>query len=192
MTNKNKSKREAQHTLSVDSPISAPQEMIMRVIRESYLQNVEDLKAYAEKVKDYNKKKKAIREYLKLLRCVKSSVVATACERGLDMTPADRNGAKQLVQLIQEHSHAFEVGPLEYELGLPALAPASTINTLGQFNDAIAQWEERLLTLGDDAQLANVDLQNMLQKEQQALQMMSNISKMLHDSAMVVIRNFGG
>ena len=44
----------------------------------------------------------------------------------------------------------------------------------------------------DDAQLANVDLQNVLQKQQQTLQMMSNISKMLNDTAMAVIRKIGG
>jgi hypothetical protein len=56
----------------------------------------------------------------------------------------------------------------------------------------IARWEEKLNTVGDDAQLANVDLQNILQKQQQALQMMSNISKMIHDTAMSVIRKIGG
>ena len=52
--------------------------------------------------------------------------------------------------------------------------------------------EEKLNQLGDDAQLANVDLQNMLQKQQQTLQMMSNISKMLYDTAQSVIRKMGG
>ncbi len=42
--------------------------------------------------------------------------------------------------------------------------------------------------LGDDAQLANVDLQNILQKQEQTLQMMSNISKMLWDTALAIIR----
>jgi hypothetical protein len=45
---------------------------------------------------------------------------------------------------------------------------------------------------GDDAQLANVDLQNILQKQQQTLQMMSNISKMLYDTAQSVVRKMGG
>jgi hypothetical protein len=44
----------------------------------------------------------------------------------------------------------------------------------------------------DDAQLAYVDLQNMLQKQQQTLQMLSNISKMLHDTAQAIIRKIGG
>lgn len=54
------------------------------------------------------------------------------------------------------------------------------------------QLEEQLNTVGDDAQLANVDLQNVLQKQQQTLQMLSNISKMLSDTAMAVIRKIGG
>lgn len=49
--------------------------------------------------------------------------------------------------------------------------------------------EKELATAGDDAQLANIDLQNTLQKVQQLLQMMSNISKQLYDTAMAVIRN---
>jgi hypothetical protein len=52
--------------------------------------------------------------------------------------------------------------------------------------------EDKLETVGDDAQLANVDLQNILQKQQQTLQMLSTISKLLHDTAMSVIRKIGG
>jgi hypothetical protein len=51
--------------------------------------------------------------------------------------------------------------------------------------------EEQLSSMGDEAQLANIDLQNMLQKQQQTIQMMSNISKVLHDTAMAVIRKLG-
>jgi hypothetical protein len=46
--------------------------------------------------------------------------------------------------------------------------------------------------MGDDAQLANVDLQNQLQKQQQVMQMLSNILKMMHDTAMAIIRNLKG
>jgi len=53
----------------------------------------------------------------------------------------------------------------------------------------IKHLEERLNTVGEDAQLANVDLNNWLQKQQQTIQMMSNIAKLLHDTAMSVIRN---
>lgn len=55
----------------------------------------------------------------------------------------------------------------------------------------IKEWEEKLKTVGDDAQLANVDLQNMLQKQQQTIQAISAIAKMLHDTALAVIRKIG-
>jgi hypothetical protein len=35
-------------------------------------------------------------------------------------------------------------------------------------------------------------LQNILQKQQQTLQMLSNMSKAIHDTAMSVIRKIGG
>ena len=57
---------------------------------------------------------------------------------------------------------------------------------------AIRDWEARLNNQGDDAQLANIDLQNVLQKQQQTLQTMSNISKQLHDTLMAIIRKMGG
>lgn len=55
----------------------------------------------------------------------------------------------------------------------------------------VALLEGRLATLGDDAQLANIDLQSALQKQQQTLQTLSNVSKVLHDTAMAVIRKIG-
>jgi hypothetical protein len=51
--------------------------------------------------------------------------------------------------------------------------------------------EEKLAAIGDDGQLANIDLQNALQKQQQTIQTMSNVSKMMHDTAMAVIRKIG-
>ena len=55
----------------------------------------------------------------------------------------------------------------------------------------IVKWEQKLSSAGDDAQLANIDLQNMLQKQQQTLQTISNVSKMLHDTGMAIIRKIG-
>lgn len=57
---------------------------------------------------------------------------------------------------------------------------------------SVKNLEAKLQTVGDDAQLANVDLQNTLQQQQQALQMLSNISKLLNDTANAVIRKIGG
>lgn len=52
-------------------------------------------------------------------------------------------------------------------------------------------YEDELSSVGDDAQLANIDLQNYLQKQQQLMQMLSSISKATHDTAMAVIRKIG-
>jgi len=52
--------------------------------------------------------------------------------------------------------------------------------------------EEKLDQLGGDAQLAIEQLQHNLQKQQQTLQMLSNISKELYDTAQSVIRKTGG
>jgi hypothetical protein len=68
----------------------------------------------------------------------------------------------------------------------------SSAGLKNSFEEEIKKQEEKLNALGDDAQLANVDLQNVLQKQQQTLQMMSNISKMLYDTAQGVIRKMGG
>ena len=51
--------------------------------------------------------------------------------------------------------------------------------------------EADLASIGDDAQMANVDLQNTLQKQQQIMTTMTNISKLLHDTALAVIRKIG-
>lgn len=61
--------------------------------------------------------------------------------------------------------------------------------TQNNAGDVTADLEEQLATVGDDAQLANIDLQNALQKQQQTLQTMSNVSKARHDIAMASIRN---
>ncbi len=61
--------------------------------------------------------------------------------------------------------------------------------TKDQLTNHVEKLEQQLMTVGDDAQLANVDLQNMLQRQQQTLQTMSNMSKVLHDTAMSVIKH---
>jgi hypothetical protein len=55
----------------------------------------------------------------------------------------------------------------------------------------IRDLEEQVSTTADDAQLANIDLQKMLEKHQQTLQMFSQVSKMMSDTAMAVARNIG-
>jgi Mg2+ and Co2+ transporter CorA len=118
-------------------------ELIMYVLRESYLETNKDLQFYAAKVKYFNELKKAAREHLAELRKVAVSIDDCSSE------------AK---------------------------------NSLAAY---IKKVEDDLKGQGDDAQLANIDLQNQLQKQQQMVQMLSNVSKVLHDTAMAVIRKIG-
>lgn len=81
-------------------------------------------------------------------------------------------------------------GEVQAEMGLGA-DKWWTAGGKDRLDNAIEGLEEQFNGVGDDAQMANVDLQNKLQKMQQTLQTISNISKMLHDTSMAIIRKIG-
>jgi hypothetical protein len=87
--------------------------------------------------------------------------------------------------------YSAEEMALRQDLGMADGVPPPGCGSPEQLENEIKDWEDTLNQIGDDAQLANVDLQNWLQKQQQTMQMMSNISKMLHDTAMAIIRKIG-
>jgi hypothetical protein len=74
----------------------------------------------------------------------------------------------------------------------PSFGRRQGLRTPAQVRAYLRALDQTMQRTAEDTQLANVDLQNILQKQQQTLQMMSNISKMLHDTAMSVIRKIGG
>jgi hypothetical protein len=166
--------------------------LVQEVLREAYLQTTEDLRRYAEKVKYFNQMKKALREYLSSLREFKANAISAARMRNISLCSGATNDLKVLQEIFAESTRPYDVGPIEHELCIPNRIPPEEVTSLTQLDSEIARWETKLNSIGDDVQLANVDLQNILQKQQQALQMMSNISKMVHDTAMEVIRKIGG
>jgi hypothetical protein len=183
-------KRKAKQ-ISENTPVD-PNALVQQVLRESYLQTTEDLRFYAEKVRYFNQCKKVIRDYLQKLRDYRVNVISAAHRRGVDLCQGDEKDVRVLAEVFKECAHIYKVGDVEYELCIPDRVPVAGLKSLASLDSEIERWEERLASLGDDAQLANVDLQNILQKQQQTLQMMSNISKMLYDTAMAVIRKIGG
>jgi hypothetical protein len=76
--------------------------------------------------------------------------------------------------------------------GVDGWQTGEQLRTVADLDAYIEHLDQRLQTVGDDAQLANIDLQNILQKQTQVLQTLSNVSKSLHDGAMAVIRKIGG
>jgi len=71
------------------------------------------------------------------------------------------------------------------------IPPDTSTATAAELESFLDDLNSELSTVGADAQLANIDLQNMLQKQQQTIQTLSNVSKVLHDTAMAVIRKIG-
>ncbi len=145
------------------------EEMLHWVLRETYLENNKDLRFYADKVRYYNDQKEAVRQHLDEVR-------ATAAG-----TPRNNRIQVERIELTKSYK--------------PKKEPVQQRSTKKMKDDELAlylkEWEDKLTSIGDDAQLANIDLQNAMQKQQQTLQTMSNVSKMLHDTAMAVIRKIG-
>ena len=169
-----------------------PMTLVQYVLREAYLQATEDLRDYAAKVQTFNKQKKAIRDYLRALRRFQAGLRSSIREGGVDPCSAEASDPEIVAKAMESGARAYPVDELARELCIPDRVPTSGIITTEALAAEMLKWEEKLNSIGDDSQLANVDLQNVLQKQQQTLQMMSNISKMLHDTATAVIRKIGG
>lgn len=88
--------------------------------------------------------------------------------------------AKELVELAAKY---------DFEFTSDELSHADLDSVAGGISTE--EWEKRLESVGDDSQLANIDLQNMLQKQQQTVQMLGQVSKVLHDTASAVVRKIG-
>jgi hypothetical protein len=116
---------------------------------------------------------------------------AEIASRAYHGKPWEDDWKKLIATLFTESQDSLEEEAAK-ALGLPDTVPPYGCETPADLDALLETWDEKLQEVGEDAQLANVDLPNMLQKQQQTLQMMSQISKMLHDTAMAVIRNIGG
>jgi hypothetical protein len=151
--------------------------LVQHVLRDAYLENTQDLYFHASKVKFYNELKKGIRTELTKAR---EELAKYAGKEGTEAVSYDKTA------FSSDYTGAGADGQ-------PEIVKSSdgATSTKEELETYIENLEEKLNSVGDDAQLANVDLQNMLQKQQQTMQMMSNISKMLHDTAMAVIRKIG-
>ena len=96
----------------------------------------------------------------------------------LKLVEKDASLQSELVELARRHGFEFAHDELTDE-ELDAVSGGGSL-------------ENALNTIGDDAQLANIELQNMLQKQQQLMQTLSNTSNALHQTAMGIIRKIRG
>lgn len=158
--------------------------MMYFVMKESIVQQNEDKKYYLQKLKHYNAISDALRKHLR------------------ELAEASRNLAEKEKDARVSGTGRGNIPTVD--MSTIAVSPPGpdpgTDNTLrwtrrrmdrGALEEQIRNVKRRLAAVGDDAQLANIDLQNKLQQQQQTLQTMSNVSKMLHDTAMSIIRKIG-
>jgi hypothetical protein len=187
--------------------------LVMWVLREAYLSSNEDLKFYAEKVTFYNAVKDKLRKKIREAQDVMHQAAGRGDTEAVDdkidelgfkmqdyfvdgvsTDTVDANGRPVIDPTDVRSKYSATDGVIEpKQEGATEETKVTTPKVSKKaFLDYIADLEQNLNGVGDDAQLANVDLQNQLQKQQQTMQMLSNISKMLHDTALAIIRKIGG
>jgi predicted ribosomally synthesized peptide with nif11-like leader len=127
----------------------------------------------------------------------------------LDTAPFTFRRATMSTQQAEEFLRALQTDPVlrsafetadvsESGQSLAALAKAHEFDfTLEEFRERLAVAEAELASeeldkvAGGGGAFVNIDLQNSLQKQQQTLQMLSNVSRLIHDTTQAVIRRIG-
>jgi hypothetical protein len=138
------------------------------VLRKAYLDDNASLREEAAKLQYYNELKRELRKQILDLR-----------GRLEGLGPTDELSIQPLT-----------IHPTYSPGTRPVVVSNTKVIVMVPAAEAdLATWEEAYSSAGELSELAMLDLQNVLQKQQQAMQMMSNISKMLHDTAKSIISN---
>ncbi len=162
--------------------------LVQSVMRQLSLQARANITSTENKIRTCNESKEVMRterrrELQSRQQMLKSNKQTTPFA-AKKLAPPQRSQLKK-GQIEQTRNMAVETKK-------PKPGPQSRrITTPKRLGASISGLKFQLPTDCGDDQLANVDLQNMLQKQQQTMQMMSQISKMLNDTAMAVIRKIG-
>ncbi len=171
--------------------------LVQTVLREAYRQSQEDLQRLADKLRHINEQKKAIRDYVVQVRAFRATALRKAREAGIDLCDRNAETGAVLARLFEELAVGREPADedaalIDYALCIPERVPPAGTASFGDLDSTLAAFEEKLQTVGDGAELAMLELQAALQRKQQAVQMLSNISKTQHDTMMAIIRNLKG
>jgi hypothetical protein len=78
--------------------------------------------------------------------------------------------------------------------GVPRVRPAvasGEITRVEELDAHIADLQNMLASTGADMQISQLELQNMMQRQQQVMNVLSNLSKALHETSMAIIRKIG-
>jgi len=180
------------------------------VVRESYRESVDDLTHLVAKVKASNQKKNGVREELKEVRQIVSGrmvmqdyllelevfrvelILASAEKIKRISSPEQKISGSELNAIVRNiiNRMGYKYGPLttKAKIDIPDRIPIGKVTSLGSLNSYMEMWEQKLSSMEEEEQLENLDLQNMLKKQQELLQLMANVSKLCHDTASSIIK----
>ncbi len=142
------------------------------VLHHAYIAGSRELQSAAAELKFYETQRKA---------AYRSRADLARMRRNLDRGRRPQNASLRPLRLTKTYrpgARAVAYGEAE---------PATVDSVADQLQGIVVlcnQTEEK-------AERANIEMQNALQKQQQTLQTISNVSKMLHDTAMAIIRKLG-
>lgn len=168
--------------------------MIQNVLKDSYQEITQDLAFYRDKVKFFNNLKKQMRSHLRELRNSRRKTRRKTQYAGKrrryfikvkDFSTALFFSGKNVTPGKWGRPGSLNFIPPKKNYVLKTVE----ITDKEKLEDEIKKMEKKLQDIGDDSAKANMDLQNALLNNQQLMQKMSNIQKMLNDSAKAIIRN---
>lgn len=135
------------------------------LLRQGVIESYPAVALAADRVRFHNEQLKEVADELRVLREA----------RNANPTP---------------HPVAHAVLTATFAKGAPAVASRATRTlTVAQMDAAIKLLEQQQQALGDAGQIDQLDLQKVLEKHSQLVQMISNMSKQLHDTATAIISN---
>lgn len=161
--------------------IMDPNEMTQWVMRQSYIDNSADMRSYAMKLQFQTSLKATIRDELTRARQARSDL-----SKGSESKDKALSAPYSRKRIRKD----ADMGP-DGVWRVRAPEDDGEIVDVDALNDYIRDLETALSTSSDDMQIAQLELQGMTQRQQQVLNALSNLSKVLHETSMSILRKIG-
>ena len=150
--------------------------LIQLVLHQAYQASSDDLRSHALRLDYCTSLKNTLRDELAVARrFLSDNVEGSELKRPY--------GRKRFSTLAV-------VGP-DGKMSVRPGQPDGDAKDVKQLEDYIKGLESQLATVGEDSQMAQLKLQAMVQRQQQTLQSLSNLTKSFHETHMSIIRKIG-
>lgn len=148
-------------------------------MQEAYARNNTDLREYAVRTNYYTELRAQIREETSRARRFRSAM----------QDPQNKDNLLEPFGML-----TFDTTPKVDENGNWSVRPGASRGDTRQaraLDEYIKDMETLQNTIGDDQQLAQLQLQTMMQRQTQMMSALSSVSKALHETAMSILRKIG-